>query len=426
MNDNIATAPRNYLAIKKRRAVDLCFQGFQKAAAKLQSTSDSVENVLLVPTISSKQTLTDLVNRLAWYLPEPSLQSHTIFVPVSDTVQKSIPDESVDYQPLYDRSHLNIEFAAAGDVPALASQADLLLCHDVYRALGTTLAKNLAKVVIVDATFYSGRSSGNWLNLRDYLCQPEPDTSQENFQSLTEHAAQSSESILFATGPSLKEAYSFDFSEDQLKIICNSIVKNDELLSHIQPDVLVFADPVFHFGPSNYAHEFRQDAVKTITKYDCFAVMPASRRSLLVGQYPEIKGKVIGIPVENRDSPTYPTLDSLSVMGTGNIMTLLMLPIASSLTDQVHIIGADGREEDESYFWEHSDEGQYDDELMQAAVDCHPAFFRDRIYTDYYQQHVQTLEEMIAHGERRGLEYTSLTESYMECLRDRYNPNAIE
>jgi hypothetical protein len=112
-------------------------------------------------------------------------------------------------------------------------------------------------------------------------------------------------------------------------------------------------------------------------------------------------------------------------MGTANIMTLLMLPIASSLTDRIHIIGADGREEDESYFWEHSDIAQYDDDMMKTAIDSHPSFFRDRIYTDYYDQHIQTLEKMIAYGERQGLEYISLTESYIECLQNRYNPRRV-
>jgi hypothetical protein len=179
---------------------------------------------------------------------------------------------------------------------------------------------------------------------------------------------------------------------------------------------------VFHFGPSKYAHEFREDAAAVLQNYDCVAAVSTPKRSLLAGHYPEISEQIIEIESVSSDLPRFPTHRSLDVMGTSNIMTLLMLPIASSLTDRIHILGADGREEDESYFWEHSDIAQYDDDMMKTAVDSHPSFFRDRIYTDYYDQHVQTLEEMIEYGERQGLEYVSLTESYIECLQSRYTP----
>jgi hypothetical protein len=96
-----------------------------------------------------------------------------------------------------------------------------------------------------------------------------------------------------------------------------------------------------------------------------------------------------------------------------------MLPIASAVTDRVQIIGADGREQDDSYFWEHSEIAQYDDEIMQSAVETHPSFFRDRIYEDYYQKHVETLTNMIEYGEKHGVEYFSLTDSHIPCLSQR-------
>ena len=119
------------------------------------------------------------------------------------------------------------------------------------------------------------------------------------------------------------------------------------------------------------------------------------------------------------DGFRFPTADALEVTATDNIMTKFMLPVASALADRVRIVGADGRKEEESYFWEHSEVGQYDDELMNTAFKTHPAFFRDRVYTDYYQQHVETLTEMIEYGERQGVEYESVTPSHVPCLDER-------
>jgi hypothetical protein len=107
-------------------------------------------------------------------------------------------------------------------------------------------------------------------------------------------------------------------------------------------------------------------------------------------------------------------------------MTLFMLPIAMSLTSDVRIVGADGRKESSSYFWEHSDSAQYEDELMSTVAETHPSFFRDRVYEDYYQQHVDTLTEMIEYGERDGIGFVNLTNSYIPCLAERrVNPEEL-
>ena len=421
MKDSIATAPRNLFHIKRRQAVDIGFRALRRIGIAIAGRPDSVSEVLLYPSVESEAALEDIVNRLAWYLPAENVESHSITLPLADDVPHTEPTESPDSQPTYDRTHLNIEFVGSTEANDRADSADKILCNDVYRAFGETFLKNIDRVEIVDPTFYSTTACATWINGTSELRRTVTDQSRENFRRFEEERTDCDRSFVFATGPSLEEAYSFEFPDSALKIVCNSMVRNEELLEHIDPDVLVFADPVFHFGPSKYAHTFRGDAAEVIQKYDCTVAVPKTKRSLLIGHYPEIREQVIGIESVSSNLPRFPTHRSLDVMGTSNIMTLLMLPIASSLTDSVHIIGADGREETESYFWEHSDIAQYDDEMMKTAADTHPSFFRDRIYTDYYEQHVETLEEMIEYGERQGIEYTSLTESHIKCLQNRYD-----
>jgi hypothetical protein len=101
----------------------------------------------------------------------------------------------------------------------------------------------------------------------------------------------------------------------------------------------------------------------------------------MLGHYP--KTEFLALPTVRTDSPRFPKAADLRVKSTGNIMMLFMLPVASALTDDVNIIGADRPEEGESYFGEHNESAEYDDAIMRSAVETHPSFFRDRIYMDY-------------------------------------------
>lgn len=420
MDDSIATASRDVLAINRRKATYLAFLALRKLSNAAFSRPGGGSTLLLYPKVERQSTLPDLINRLAWYLPAETVEDHRIYVPVADDIDRTMPTTAPESQEFYDRAHLDIKFIDPAGANAVIGDIDRILCHDFYRAIGPTLLRNLSRVEIVDPEFYSTTECSTWPKTLDNCRTADEDLSSEIFRRLEDQSAGIDSAYVFATGPSLDEAYDFEFPEDSLKIVCNSIVNSDDLLSHIDPDVLVFSDPVFHFGPNQYAHEFREDAVETIREYDCVAAIPDFQRSLLTGHYRDIVDHVVGFDYIKSDEPLYPAHDSLTVKSTGNIMTLLMLPIASALADDVYIIGADGREEDESYFWEHNDDAQYDDKLMQTVVDTHPSFFRDRIYTDYYEQHDETLTEMIEHGESRGVEYTSLTESYIPCLQERY------
>lgn len=95
-----------------------------------------------------------------------------------------------------------------------------------------------------------------------------------------------------------------------------------------------------------------------------------------------------------------------------------MLPLASSISNKIGIIGADGRKEDEKYFWKHSSSAQYDDK-MDGVFTTHPSFFRDRDYVDYYSSHCHFLKELIEYGESKGKSYFSVTPSYIPALKER-------
>ena len=99
-------------------------------------------------------------------------------------------------------------------------------------------------------------------------------------------------------------------------------------------------------------------------------------------------------------------------------MTLLMMPLAFSLAPRIAILGADGREPGETYFWKHDPQSQLT-EQMKAARECHPAFFAKRDYEDYYESHCQVIERQVSEIERLGGEVSSLTPSFIPALRAR-------
>lgn len=417
MKDTIATASKNVLRIKARKYFHKGFRAFQEVGRLINDSdvSSSPSSLVFYPVVRTGEELGDLLNRLGWYLPAGTVDDCriTIGTTVNEPTTSSVPDGQTNYPA----DHLPLQFVAPDSLDTIAREADVLLLWQAKSGFSPAAIRNLPRVEFVDPDYYSTIEPDTWARVGDAVRGVEGNPSNDQYRALERQASDWEEAYVFATGPSLDRAMEFEFPDDSLKVICNSIVRDDELLAHIEPDVLVFADPVFHFGPSEYANEFRQDAVNALENYDCVGVVPPRYRSLLTGHFPDLN--LVSIESRSRSTPVFPTANNLEVMSTGNIMTLYMLPIASALANDVYIIGADGREEDESYFWEHNESAQYDEKLMKTVVDSHPSFFRDRVYQDYYQRHVETLTEMLEYGEGRGINYYSLTDSYVPCLADR-------
>ena len=121
----------------------------------------------------------------------------------------------------------------------------------------------------------------------------------------------------------------------------------------------------------------------------------------------------------------WPTPERMTVRMTNNVLTHMMLPIAFALSDRVEIAGCDGRQPNESYFWRHNTRTQYPDDLMATAFDAHPAFFRDRDYADYYDEHCRELEELLLTGEAAGKFAVGVTPSYIPALSRRGAPAPV-
>lgn len=365
----------------------------------------SIRKIVYYPEVTSNRVLDDILNRIEWYIPSTDIE---ITIPISNNISK-LTVEKV------------IKFVDKNLLSETLDQANLILVWDQSAFYNDELKSLPGKVLCVDPSFYYLTESEIYRKLYFWtLSESEQEIyamkSIKNFDKFAEKNSNKKVSYVFGTGPSIEQALNFDF-KGGLNIICNSLVKNKKLIKHIRPDLLAFADPVFHFSYVEYAKKFRIHAIEFLLKNEAFCVVPDYTVPLIVRHYPFIADRIIGIPTFGSVF-NYPDRNNFFVRGTNNILTFLMLPIATSLTDKIMILGCDGRQQGETYFWKHNTSTQYT-ELMETVFKAHPSFFRDRKYEDYYETHCNLLDELIEAGEKAGKQYVSLTRSLIPVLSKR-------
>jgi len=380
-----------------------------------------IRNITYYPCVRDKKLLANVANRAAWYFPTSAFSGVKVKIPV-DVDLESLNLHSL-IPPGAQQNYLtccnNIELIHHEE--AGLSKADAILLWDKNCLLKPCIWPYLGKTAIVDPLFYASVECGTYQGFfNETIKQGQQERfielSKRNYSELLKQVSSYDKGYVFGTGPSLDRAFEFNFGNG-FRVVCNSIVKNKELLNHIKPHLLVFADPVFHFSPCMYSAEFRRLMREAVDEYQCYVMVPDISVPLLVAHFPDLKGKIIGMPRRGKKL-NFPGENDFFVPVTRNILTMLMLPVASSVAREIYIIGADGRKPDENYFWKHSFSSQFGN-LMQTAFDTHPSFFRDRVYKDYYKEHCKVLEGLINYGESMGITYHTLTPSYIKVLAQR-------
>lgn len=279
----------------------------------------------------------------------------------------------------------------------------------------------LPKVFVVDPDFYFGVETLNYTKLyynsfsesekREYERK-----SEQIFSELKAYSEKYQVARIFCSGPSIDEVHN-NIYDDSINIICNSMVKDKEWLKGITPHILAFTDSNYYFSPTEYCEKFYEDVLEGSDLYHYYIIVFDYEVPLLLYHYPQLSGKVIGI-AKDAKTFTHPCNSELRVKNTKNILTEIMIPVASSLCDEIEIAGCTGRNPDETFYWKHNERAQYID-LMQSIFDMYPSLFRDQNYVNYYERHCQWLEELLEYGEQKGKRYRNLTTSYIPALISR-------
>ena len=416
--NNVAYQERDIKAIERRSKINFIFKAMRKIERILfRYSKKQIKSVSTFPMIKNKEELIEIANKLAWAFPKKDDLKVTILVSENliDFDLKSITN--IKNQRNYltnDISHITLSSTKVN--------SDLNLCIDAKSLLQSN-PLSLYKTDILDKNFFSTNEGGllqssYHLTLSKLEKEKLEQLSKKNYETLLKSNHNKDKAYCFVTGPSFDRYKEFKYEDNSLKVICNSTVKNDDFLEYIGgPDILTFADPVFHFSPSEYSAVFRDEVVKVYKKYKPYILVPFNTVGLLLAHYPELKDRIVGIKSLNGEF-NFPSPEKLWIKGSANILTLYMLPFASALSNEISIIGADGRDPDEKYFWKHSSSAQFDD-LMQTVFETHPSFFRDRDYKDYYKEHCDFLNDLVEYGESKGKKYNSLTSSYIPALKIR-------
>ncbi len=415
----IAYGKRDIKAIQKREKINFLYKGFRKIERLiLRYEKQHIKSISIYPPIETEEKLAEIANKLAWAFPKKD--DLKIYITVTkDLLNYDLKKvDKVKFQRNYLKK--NIEHIIL--TKDFNSNADLIFYIDAKAILKSNPFK-LYKTDILDKNYFS--TSEGWLLQSGYSRTLSVGEKQEinrlsicNFSKMLEANKHKKKAYCFVTGPSFDNYKKFNYEEDSFKVICNSTVKNYDFIEYIGgPDLLVFADPVFHFSPCEYSAVFRDEVLKIYNKYKPFIVVPEYTVALLLAHYPELEDRIIGMK-HKKGEFNFPTLEKFWVKGTANILTLYILPIASTIANEINIIGADGRNPNEKYFWQHSQSAQFND-LMQTVFEIHPSFFRDRDYKDYYEEHCKFLNDLIEFGESQGKKYFSLTNSYIPALKKR-------
>ena len=107
----------------------------------------------------------------------------------------------------------------------------------------------------------------------------------------------------------------------------------------------------------------------------------------------------------------------------GNVLNILLLPLACSLSKSVWLWGFDGRAPDDKLFWANSSKHSYP-ELLPELQQEHPAFFRTFVPKDKENSYVTAvhgdeLDRRLIDAERDGYEFVMMHASWTHTLNKR-------
>jgi hypothetical protein len=234
---------------------------------------------------------------------------------------------------------------------------------------------------------------------------------------------------IFGTGPSLDKAFNYDFS-DGYTIACNTIVKNKNLFNKIKPDFLVATDAIFHFDNNLYANKFREDLKKRLKENKDFKfVFGNIFYPVAIRYFFDYKDRLIGISMKNNIDFNNDLINNYFFPNQGNVLTMVLLPLAATLSKNIFLFGFDGRKKEDKLFWKHAKSASYDN-YIRDIIKKHPAFFNHQVPKNNEFKYINEnladkLETFLKNLEEKGYHIVMMHKSYLEPLNKRYSKNFI-
>lgn len=229
---------------------------------------------------------------------------------------------------------------------------------------------------------------------------------------------------LFGTGPSLARAIDRDWSGD-LRIVCNTIVRDHALWHHLRPHAITAGDALYHFGYTDFARSFRRDLRARLKETpETVFIYPDQFHSRVALEIDIAPQRLIPVPTGRSVTVHDILVDRFELPALGNVLNKLLLPIGCAVARRIGLWGFDGRAPDDKLFWANSSKHSYP-ELMSTLQAAHPAFFDHFVPKADPEQYVRSvhgdvLEHCLASAEAAGFQVEMLHKSWTETLICRY------
>lgn len=399
---------------------------------KTVSVASDRPSLVYYPVVDNEPALQDLVARAAWFLSFSDFDR--IVIPLANPALAGLAWETPDgmdpaVADRYDALRERLEFAVAPTEAVLREsmeQAAAVLCwrlDDCAWILADEKAKapwlRGKKVWRVDPR--AERNEGGFYIEASYRFMSDREAavshSKARFDAIAARIGKRDRAYVLATGPSAAD-YADLNHQNAVGIVCNSTILDEALMDTLRPSFLVFADPIFHFGPSQYAAAFREAVRRAAARYDFAIAIPLKYHDIFLNQLPELEDRLVAVPFTVRPDFSFDLTAEFDVKVTANILTFLMLPLASTFGSTVEILGCDGRPlKEDTYFWAHNPKTQINDKMANIQA-VHPGFFAID-YNDYYTKHCELLAQLLDEGEAQGRTYVCMGHSHIPALQAR-------
>jgi len=244
----------------------------------------------------------------------------------------------------------------------------------------------------------------NYLLAGEKACARQKEISSKNMEMLS---GKFQKAYVVGNGPGCIDGIKkIPSMKPSLRIACNLFIKSQAYMSLLKPNLYVLADEVLTSG--NVSPDIDMVA-EYIAQEDCFLAAPNELAMAFSIRYPDCRDKVIAFSLDAK-TICFPTTGKMQVYRKAyNVITALAIPIASSLCNEIYIMGCDGMKLETDNGWEYAEEI-----LVNIGMKRNASV--DNWYTQYYRQHIHYMEEVIRYGIENGKQYYNISKSYIPVL----------
>ena len=383
-------------------------------------------HILWYPRIESKKDLERELARLVWYLTPMLKFISSISIVIREQLESDYDKFIV---PDYLDSTINAKFFEIKPLIELIFDINLIVFpkYHVIVQWNTRIKRDNTFSFYLDARIYDNQFESIQIAKfsKLFMTAKEKSYNKKKVKIFLDTLKQKNynDVLLIGSGPSTNEFEAMQYdSKKTLTIICNSVIKNKNLLVKLQPKIIVATDTVFHSGYSRYAQVFRNSLSEAMHEDPNLVFFVPLRELKLYQKHlsNKLHSRIYGIEGKNIKNFNLNLRTNTILKSTSNVLTFFLLPLATSIAQNINMLGFDGKKEGENdKFWSYAQDSQFENDINSTKL-AHPAFYKVD-YQAYNLKHIQELNAIIQIMISKGYNVKSLARSNIQVLDKLYD-----